>query len=305
MFTDILQEFQNITKYPIFDFLDRYCDFMENGFPVLRRYFNGDTENIDNKYFNQLTTLTNDCHDVITLFNSFANKLQNCGYWELLDYMQQLNDDIEKANKMPKFLRSSLAARGYTPAVQTSASVGGMRTMEDVASIVSSMNKENIGWVDLMLNNDLNEDDWDIDQLSKINVYINKSKVIVTTIVDQPIGNRVYGIDINRKIAYRDNDLALVQYEDNVEQKVNVLCSLAAGDVPENPLFGRSNFFCGTDIQQFSYPNIAEQVVNTFLQDDLFNSVIITDITFEEGSLVMSLDITTKYDYKTQNKIVI
>jgi hypothetical protein len=278
---------------------------MEEGFTAIKRYFNGDTETIDNKYLNQLTTLTNDCHDVITLFNSFANKLQNCGYWELLDYMQQLNDNIEKVNKMPKFLRTSLAARGYTPSVQVASSVGGMRTVDDVANLVANLNKDNTSWIDIMLNNDLNEDDWEIDELKKINVYINKNKIIVNTILDQPIGHRVYGVDINCKIDYVDNDLSLVRYEDNVEQKVKILCALSAGDVPENPLFGRDGFFCGNEVGKFSYPEIVNQVVNTFLQNDLFESVSVSSIDFNEGSVIIKLDVLTKYDYKTQNNIVI
>ena len=77
MFTEIIYQFQNITKYPIYEFLARYENFMSFGYPAMKRYFNGETENIDGAYLNQLTQLTTDCRDVITLFNSFANKLQN------------------------------------------------------------------------------------------------------------------------------------------------------------------------------------------------------------------------------------
>lgn len=304
MFTDVLYRFQNITKYPIYDFLERYEDFMLNGYPAIKRYFGGEVDGIDNKYINQLTTLTNDCKDVLTLFNSFANKLQNCGYWELLEYFQNLNDEIEKTNKLPKFLRSSLSCRGYTPTIQVASSVGGMRTVDDVADLVTSINNST-SWIDIMLNNDLNEDDWEIDELSKVNVYVNTNKVVVNTIIDQPIGKRVYGIDILRKISFADNDLQIVVHEANIEQKCEILCTLRAGDVPENKLFGLNSFVIGGDVNQFNYPELVNEITNTFLQDDLFESVDVTHFDFSNGDLTIKLEIKTKYDYKTTNKVVI
>ena len=304
MLEEIIYKFQNITKYPIYEFLNKYMDFMSNGYAVIKNYFNGNTETIDNKYLNQLSTLTNDCKDVLTLFNSFANKLQNCGYWELLEYFQNLNDEIEKVNKLPKFLRSSLVCRGYTPTIQVASSVGGMRTVDDVADLVTSVNNS-ISWIDIMLNNDLNEDDWSIDELSKINVYVNTNKVVVNTIIDQPIGKRVYGIDVKRKIEFSDNDLKIVVHEENIEQKCDILCALYTGDVPENKLFGLNSFVIGGDINQFNYPELVIEITNIFLQDDLFESVNVTHFDFGNGDLTVKLEIKTKYDYKTTNKIVI
>lgn len=305
MFTEIIYQFQNITKYPIYEFLARYENFMSFGYPAMKRYFNGETENIDGAYLNQLTQLTTDCRDVITLFNSFANKLQNCGYWELLEYFQNLNDEIERVHKLPKFLRSSKSVRGYTPTIQVASSIGGMRTVEDVADLVTSINKDSTNWVDIMLNNDLNEDDWEIDELLKVNVYVNTNKVVVETILDQPIGKRVYGIDIQRKIEFADNDLQVVVHEANIEQKCNILCTLQAGDVPENKLFGLNAFTIGSDVKQYSYPEFVTEIVNTFMQDDLFEQVEVTNFDFSNGDLTAKLEIKTKYDYKTTNKVVI
>ena len=305
MFTEIIYQFQNITKYPIYEFLARYENFMSFGYPAMKRYFNGETENIDGAYLNQLTQLTTDCRDVITLFNSFANKLQNCGYWELLEYFQNLNDEIERVHKLPKFLRSSKSVRGYTPTIQVASSIGGMRTVEDVADLVTSINKDSTNWVDIMLNNDLNEDDWEIDELSKVNVYVNTNKVVVETILDQPIGKRVYGIDIQRKIEFANNDLQVVVHEANIEQKCNILCTLQVGDVPENKLFGLNAFTIGSDVKQYSYPEFVTEIVNTFMQDDLFEQVEVTNFDFSNGDLTAKLEIKTKYDYKTTNKVVI
>ena len=51
-----------------------------------------------------------------------------------------------------------------------------------------------------MLSNDMNESDWEIDKLSSINVMVNNTNdVVVTSILDMPIGERIYGKDIEKK----------------------------------------------------------------------------------------------------------
>lgn len=306
MIGDIIVEFQNTTKYPILEFLQRYRDFMLNDYEAIRQYFNGETDGVANSSLAELKWLTVQCRDVMATFKNFANKFSSCGYWELMDYLDGLNDTIEKINKLPKFLRTSLSKRGYTPSVQVRTTVGASRTVEDVASAVNGINQDNTSWVDIMLGNDMDESDWEIDKLSGLEVFVNNTqKVVVTTVLDQPIGERVYGIDIDRKITIAEGDLAVVKYKDNVEQKCVILLELNRGDVPEDRLFGKNVFFLNNSIKSMSYSQIAEEVKNTFLQNDLFESVILTKMAFENGDLHMTFSIQTKYDYETEKTIVL
>ena len=154
--------------------------------------------------------MTLECRDVLAQFKNFANKFSTCGYWELMDWLDDLNNTIEKINKLPKFLRTSLGKYGYTPSIQISATVGDQRTIDDVANMARELLQANTQWVDLMLQNDFNEADWEIDKLRSLNVLINnRTQIVVTTILDQPIGERVYGSDIQRKIEFVDDDLAI------------------------------------------------------------------------------------------------
>ena len=306
MFGDIIIEFQNTTKYPILEFLQRYRNFMLNDYEAIRQYFNGETESIDNAHLSELKWLTIQCRDLMSTFKNFANKFSSCGYWELMEYLDGLNDTIEKINKLPKFFRTSLSKRGYTPCIQVRANVGSERTVEDIALAVNGINRDNTSWVDIMLGNDMNEVDWSIDRLSGLEVFINNvNKVVVTTVLDQPIGDRIYGCDINRKITLVDNDLEILKYKANVEQKCVILMELNQGDVPENRLFGKNPFFLHDNIKSIGYSRIAEEVQNTFLQNDLFESVVLSRISFENGDLHMTFDIKTKYDYETEKTVVI
>ena len=223
-----------------------------------------------------------------------------------MQYLDNLSDTIEKINKLPKFLRTSLSKRGYMPSIQVRATVGAQRTVEDVAAAANGINRDNTSWVDIMLGNDMNESDWSIDRLSGLEVYVNNvNKVVVTTILDQPIGERIYGKDINRKIKIVDNDLGIVEYKDNVEQKCEILLELNRGDVPEDRLFGKNVFFLHGSIKSISYAQIVSEIQNTFLQNDLFESVSLSQMHFEEGSLNLTFNIKTKYDYETEKTITL
>lgn len=306
MIGEVIIEFQNITKYPILDFLERYRNFMLNDYEKIQKYFGGQTESIDNACLSELTYLTTQCREIQTVFKNFANKFSACSYWELMDFMDDLNSTIEKINKLPKFMRTSLSRRGYTPSVQMRTTVGGERTVEDIANAVNGINQDNTSWVDIMLGNDLNEADWSIDKLKGLDIFVNNvNKVVVTTILDQPIGDRIYGRDIKRKIQFKDNDLVLVEYRENVEQKCVILLEMNQGDVPENKLFGKNVFFLNNSIKSMSYSQIAEDIRATFMQNDLFEEITLKDISFNQGSLTMTFDIKTKYDYETEKTIVL
>jgi len=303
----IIIEFVKVTKYPLVDFLTRYKDFMLNSYPAIYNYFSGSTETIDNTHLKSLSTLTSDCKNVLAQFKNFSNKFSNCGYWELMDYIDDLNNTIEKINKLPKFLKTSLSKKGYQPYIQVSSSVGGFRTMEELANSVKETNKDSTDWIELMQSNDLNESDWEIDKLTPLDVFINnKIDIVVTTILDMPIGKRIYGKDISRKITFSNNDLLIVEYQDNVEQKCDILMELNRGDVPENMLFGKNyKLMGGVSYKQFAYPELVTDIQNNFIQNDLFEYANVIDFSYSNGSMNITVQIKTKYDYKTEKKIAI
>lgn len=305
MIENVIIEFQKVTKYPIVEYLTTYEKFMSESYPIIDSYFSGKIDTIDNSHLILLKKIILESENVLTQFKNFANKFENCGYWEFLEFIEDLDINIEKINKLPKFKRTSLTKRGYQPYIQIAGDLGGMSTVEDLADKVRERNDDNTDWIDLMLSNDLNEKDWEIDKLSKINVMINsQTDILVTTILDQPIGERIYGKDINRRITFENNDLSIKEYLDNVDQKVNILLNLSSGDIPENKFLGkRSELIIGNTRNNFLLPVLAEDLRNTFLQNDLFEYIQIVDVFFDNGDFTINCEIKTKYDYKTVKQI--
>ena len=302
MISEIANKFQNITKFDLYQYFVDYADFMRNKYPYIRAYFAGESESVNSSYMDMMKDLVERSNNLIKLFNTFGAKLGNVGYWELQNYCQDLRDTIQKVAKLPKYLRTSKTSRGYKPYVQTNFSVGGYRDFRDVSNII----KDNeITEESLILNNDLEEEDYEIDELKSAKAYIlNNVGVAVKTILEQPIGEAVYGRDIDRKISFYKDDLRLKEYRDNVDQKITILLELIAGDIPEFPNLGRTRGI-GDNFSNYNYTDLLREVQSTFLQDDLFLSVTIEDIKITNGDIYVTLDILTKYIYAVKRTIKI
>ena len=301
MFADIAVSFQNITKFDLRQYFIDYRDFLTNDFPDVSNYYAGKTETIDAAKIKRLKDLITRSRNLLQQFSTFATKLSNVGFWELQQYCQDLNETLERITKLPKYNRVSKSPRGYKPYIQESYSVGGMRTMEDVAREIGDTTTES----ELILNNDLEEENYDIDKLSNINALVNNTTgVVVETILETPVGKRVYGRDIQRKIQIEDNDLKLVEWEDNVEQKVEILLMLEQGDIPEMPNLGHVRLE-GVNYNNYNYAEMLIDLRNVFYQDDLFAYVGITDVGYKDGDITVNVEVNTKYIYSTTKTITL
>lgn len=300
MFADIANEFENITKFGLLQYFIDYRDFMQNDFSSINAYYSGNSEQIDTQKIRNLDNLISRSNDLIRTFQTFSGKLGNVGYWQLQIYCQDLKDTLERIKKLPKYLRTAKTSRGYKPYVQVTADIGGMRTIEDLSYQIGDVSEQ-----ELIINNDLQEENYEIDKISQITAYVNNNtNVVVTTILEPPIGKAIYGKDINSKITFTDNDLDIVKYEDNIEQKCIILLELNKGDVPEIPNFGK-NSTVGRNYNNYNYSELLGDLRNNFLQNDLFQNISITDIRFQNGDIFAKCEIKTKYVYSTTKDLKI
>lgn len=300
MISEIANEFENITKFALLDYLIKYRNFLQNDYSDIYAYYSGSVETINVEKLNTLSELLSLSDDLIRTFQTFSGKLGNVGYWELQRYCQDLRDTLERISKLPKYCRTAKTSRGYKPYVQVNGEIGGMKTVQDLANQLGGMTEN-----ELIMNNDLQEQDYEIDKLKEIRALVNnKNDITVTTILEQPIGRKIYGQDINRKISFTDNDLSIVKYEDNVEQKCSVLLELNKGDVPEFPNFGK-NTSMGVGMNRYNYAELILDIRENFEQDDLFEDVNIVDISADKstGDISLIIEVKTKYVYSTTQSI--
>ena len=302
MFSDIVINFQNITKFQILTYFTDFKNFMQNDFPEISSYFSGKESTLSSEKIFNLNSLIKRSKLLLQQFINFSNKLSNCGYWELQQYCQDLNDTLEKITKLPKYQRTSKSYRGYTPFIRVNTNIGGMKTIEDVSREINSPGVDELS---LIINNDLEEQDWEINKLSSIYACIdNTTDVVVTTILEQPINEKIYGKDISKKIKFVENDVEIKAYKENIDQKCLILLNLNKGDIPEIPFLGKNISF-GKNVSDYNYVEFLKDIKSNFSQDDLFDSIEISEISFQNGDIIVSCNIKTKYSYSTTKKIKI
>lgn len=296
----IVNEFQNVTKFDLLQYFEDYSNFMTSGYASLASYFAGSTSSVSSSAVNDFNSLKSRGKSILQLFINFSGKLTNCGFCQLQQYCQDLYDVLEKIEKLPKYNRVTKTVRGYQPYIQVNGEIGGMKTIQDLAQEIDSTG---VSELSLVLENDIEEDGWEIDKLSNIQAQVNnQTDVVVSTILEAPIGNHVYGKDIKRKISFIDNDLDIVRYEANVEQKCDILLSLNRGDVPELPAFGK-NVQIGKNSANYNYAELIKDLNNIFLQNDLFSSIGVESIDVVESDIYAKCKIKTKYSYSTVKSI--
>lgn len=296
MFSDIVKDFENVTKFHLLEYFEDYQSFMQNDFSYLSDYYSGQIEGVSAEITNNFNSLLERSKTLIQTFKNFSSKLSNCGFWELQQYCQNLNDTLERVTKLRKYYRTTKSVRGYQPYVKVTTNIGGLKTLQDLALEIDS---SGVTETSLILDNDLQEESWEINELSSINAIVNnQTDLVVESILESPVGSQVYGKDINKKITIIDNDLDIKKYEDNVEQKVDTLLTLNRGDIPELPTFGK-NRLQGTTAGTYNYAELLKDIQSVFSQDDLFDFVEVIDISFVEGDLTVTCRVKTKYSYST------
>lgn len=303
MNSNIIREFENITKFSITDYFRDYVDFMREDYIHVDDYYSGVIKKLDSDIISRFKKLIKNSKTLLSQFRIFANKMQKCGFWELNEYCQQLNDTLEKITKLPKYKRVVKSYDGgYSKTVKTVGEIGGMKTIEDLSNETGA---NGIDEVSLILKNDLMEKDWEIDELKEISNFINnETDIVVTTIIGEPVGEKVYGVDIDRNITFSDNDLKLVLYTENISQKCEILLTLNKGDIPEFPEFGMTHTE-GINSGNYNFGEFLKEINNNFMNNDIFKYVSINSMDLKGGSIEASVLIKTKYSYSQTSTVKI
>ena len=112
MFSDIVIEFENVTKFKLSKYFEDYRDFMQDDFSFLSDYYAGRTESVSTEVIGNFNSLLTRSRNLVQTFKNYSSKLSNCGFWELQQYCQNLNDTLERVSKLPKYNRVVESVRG-------------------------------------------------------------------------------------------------------------------------------------------------------------------------------------------------
>ena len=261
------------------------------------------------RYFDvlKMNNLNTQAQTISIQFRTNKTKLNTVDYWELYDFLEDLRTKLKTTTKISKYLRSSRTNFNYSNSFNFPFTIGQNQTLEDISNdILQDPNPED-DWTKTALKNNLLESDYSIDGGDRITLF--KEFFVggfVQSVVDNMIGEKIYGLDLNKKLTFINDDLEVLSYKDTVFQCANILANLKQGDIPEIKSMGvPSSILVGGDLQSFSIPSIINALNNNFATDDLFMNFTIVDIAYSEGSYKLSYTVKTKYQLLVQDTAVI
>lgn len=294
---DTIEEFQEKTKFPLANFLVDSNQFFTSDFPHIVNFYNGNSKTLDRSHIKKLNTLSEQASYILQYFKERKQAFNTVDYWELLDMIEDIKIKFNTSKNISKYLRSSIVDGTDKAGFVYDARMSRNETLEDISFNQLQKSGEN-DWLDIAFENDLKEVDYDVQggtQL-KLRKQLFQSN-LVTSMIDNTIGEKIYGKDIKKSFQYKDDDLETLGYKDTVYQSVEILAKLSKGDIPEYRSLGlRKNIYKGSNFSRLNYSSIVREMNKNFASDDLFTDFVVKELRYEQGDVYIEYQVNTKYD---------
>lgn len=294
--------FSMVTRYDVSTYLELYSIFMQSNQPQILSYFRDRNVTPDATSFDFMEKLIHEAIKLDNLIKMHKNAFSRVDHWELVIMLEEMRDKLETVKNTSKWIGSSKAKNSWhSTSIQSSHVLQQNETLENISLDLNGRSGDNQNdWVEIAMENDLLESDYSVDggnrlQLSKgisssPNYFI---KSVIATLVNQTM----YGLDIDRKITFENDDIKVLNYNDTVLQAVNILILLKKGDVPEFPNFGiDADLGVGGNAGQLYHSAIVRQLKAVFSTDDSLRNFNVLKAVYEGGDLKIDYSVNTMYN---------
>lgn len=294
---DTLSKFKRITGFDIEEYLNDIIDFNADSKQDIIDYYSGFTTSPNRSSFKKLEDLLKKHQIISTSIYNNRSSFDNIADWNLLEIIEDLNGKLNVVNESSKFLRSSITKNNFNPNPEVNIFLKQSQTLERLAKDELGADDPQNDWVALAIRNDLIEEDYTPagGVLLKA-TFQNGNSLFISSVVDNiNDAEATYGIDIQKKLEFEDNDLKVLSPKETIIQAVVILSELRQNDNPEFPNEGiNSRLAVGSNLGSLTYPNLFRQLYNTFSKDDTLKSFAITDVIREQDALFLDFEVQTR-----------
>lgn len=294
---DILLEFEDLTKFPIIRHFEDFVAFMQSDYLKIVDYYSGNNSQLDSSALANLTQLQEEIDTLLEIFKSSGSAFNNFKWWDLLEQIEINETKLLSISNISKWLRSTVSVANFSSGPEAQISFRQGQTLE-------SINRQELGsedwdnnWQDIAYKNNLREEDYTTDggEIIKANYNSTTKGFVINSIVDNPQGDKVLGIDINRNLSFIDNDLDTLSAQLTFLQNIDILSKLRVGDNPEFPQDGlEKSLIIGSNINSIAYPILFRQLTALFKQDDTIGSFVIKNIEKVQDGLFINFEVSNR-----------
>ena len=291
-----IKDYEKATNKDLSIFLINVYNFFNEDYQNIFNWYSGVTSTPNTTSFKKLNIYIEQITDII---NSFYLKRESIFkkqyHWELLYNLEDLNQKLQTTSNLSKILRSVITKNSFQKTFDIKYTTKKFDTLEKIEQdVVNSSTPQNDWWA-LALKNDLSENDYDSSGGLDISVPSTTSTAPnLSSVVDNPIGDKLYGIDFDRKIQFVDNDFKMLSYINTCIQSINVMLETRINTVPEMPEIGfDESLLVGTTKGVLKLPILQRQLLNMFSTDDTFSNVTVDEAKIVQDSIQLSISIQT------------
>lgn len=308
MTTDTITRFEGVIKYPLMGYLNRFLDFLSVKKGILVEYYNGNLDLYSDEVFTELKSLISESNKINDLISINVNNFLINDCWELLEMLEDIKIELQTLDKMSKWMRSSINNAQYSKGVEKEKVLKQNQSIEGLGKDNGLIDYDN-DWVKIAIRNNINEEKYTpaggvFLTLTYKNTY--SGGVFVRSVVDNLFGERIYGLDIQKQLEFKNDDIKVLTYGGTMTQAAEILIGLKRGDVPEFPEDGvQANLIVGNNLAAVLYPTIFRQVYNLFSKDDTFQSISVSKIEQIDDSIRIEFNILSKLETETTQELVL
>lgn len=298
---EILAEFKQLTGKEIESFLSRALNFFNTDYNMIVQYYSGRLQSINSLPFANFENLVNETKVFFEIFRSNAGRMNNLKWWLLLEQIEEIDSRLKTLRKINKWSRSSIATVGYQSSTMVDYTLKEGQTLERVSQDIMQSANPNDDWVDIAVNNRIEEENYSIEGGTPMKLAFTKTNrnFNVNAVVDIINGKSIYGKDIYRRIQFdiNTNDLTYLSYDDTIVQAVDILIKLRKNDNPGNPSRGlQTAVAVGGNRALLNFPIIIRQLNEVFAGDDTLKNFKVINITIDQDNLVCDYTVQTRLD---------
>ncbi len=291
----MFEDFEDITGFDIETYFRRFVTFITDQSQNIIDYYSGLTDTLDRDSFAEYEALLTESIYVVDLFDLNNERFNTVDFWELMEYADDIRIKLETIGNFSKFARSSVKKASFDTNVTMEVPTYDNETIEQLLTRLGSTDREN-DWAEIAISNRLEQEDYTLDGGVLLNVsFKNNTRFFVEGIIDNPEGDRIKGLDIDKKITFEDNDLKVLSYDETLKQSLDVLINLRKNDNPEFPQYGIDpSLIVGMNIKSIALPSLVRQIFQTFSTNDRVDKIEILNVDIDGDSVSMDLSIVIK-----------
>ncbi len=294
-----LEEFEGIINYPLIKYFNTFILFFQNDYQNIVDYYSGSSKIVNSTSFSNLKILLSEIDKIFNLITLNKNRLNNYSHWEIIEQIEENHSRLLTIDNLPRWLRSTISKNNFNPNPEVDVALKQNQTLEHISRNILGSENSNDDWLELALKNDLEEESYTSEGglVLKANYNNDSQGFEIQTIVDTVQGEKILGIDLDKKITFDsdENDLKVLSPRETFIQSVRILSNLKQGDNPENPDDGiNDKLTIGSNVNAISFPILFKQLIALFSSDDTFSNFTIISIKREQDGVFLEFSVQSR-----------